>query len=129
MRYTTKDGKIAYMYSERNDPMKNDYKQDFANQKLCALENIEEELGIDLITLFKALKNGVWYKDFYGCIEYFKVGRHYFIDIDMFEKGINLMWVEECLEENNCACIALLYIKDYGKTWALRKEELLWNQY
>ena len=27
--------------------------------KLADLEDIEEELGIDLITLFKALKNGV----------------------------------------------------------------------
>ena len=30
--------------------------------KLGQLEDIEEELGIDLITLFKALKNGVYHK-------------------------------------------------------------------
>ena len=31
--------------------------------KLGQLEDIEEELGIDLITLIKALKNGIWLKE------------------------------------------------------------------
>lgn len=35
-------------------------KQYEANQKLGQLEDIEEELGIDLITLFKALQNDIW---------------------------------------------------------------------
>ena len=32
--------------------------------KLGQLEDIEEELGIDLVTLFKALKNGFYFKDY-----------------------------------------------------------------
>ena len=34
-----------------------------AEEKLCQLEDIEDELGIDLIILFKALKNGVFIKN------------------------------------------------------------------
>ena len=37
-----------------------DYK--FATQKLGKLEDIEEELGIPLEVLFKALKDGIWVK-------------------------------------------------------------------
>ena len=51
-----------------------------AEEKLCQLEDIEEEIGIDLITLFKALKNGVWTNqeqyygdDKQGKIRFFKV--------------------------------------------------------
>ena len=48
-----------------------------ALNKLCKLEDIEEELGIDLITLFKALKEGIFindngsvYEDYIRSIEY-----------------------------------------------------------
>ena len=34
-----------------------------ALEKLSKIEDIEEELGIDLTTLFKALKNGIYFQD------------------------------------------------------------------
>lgn len=72
-----------------------------ALNKLGQLEDIEEELGIDLITFFKALKNGI-----YG-----RVGDK----------------IEHILAPNFSFCYRKMYIyklTDYGKTWALTKEEL-----
>ena len=88
--------------------------------KLQELEDIEEELGIDLLTLFKALKNGIYLK--FGSEKnigvYYEhraiLPRHfdkdykgYFIDLQL-ELSINFNF----------------YFKDYRKTWALTKEEL-----
>lgn len=85
--------------------------------KLGQLEDIEEELGIDLITLFKALKNGVCY----------------------FTNGTQLakdyVWmVDNCIALGNRWKLSYSFItaferqtlsfKDYGKTWALTREEL-----
>lgn len=69
--------------------------------KLGQLEDIEEELGIDLITLFKALKNGI-----YG-----KIG-------NKIESILapHLSWYNQE--------IYIFKIKDYGKTWALDKKDL-----
>ena len=90
--------------------------------KLGKLEDIEEELGIDLITLFKALKDGIWtnQEQCYG---------------DEKQGKIRFFQVRLLLEENAVGCIhnsmwkgkeviRTLYFKDYGKTWALTKEEL-----
>ena len=90
--------------------------------KLGKLEDIEEELGIDLITLFKALKDGIWtnQEQWYG---------------DEKQGKIRFFQVRLLLEENAIGCIhnsmwkgkeviRTLYFKDYGKTWALTKEKL-----
>ena len=90
--------------------------------KLGKLEDIEKELGIDLITLFKALRNGIWtnQEQCYG---------------DEKQGKIRFFQVRLLLEENAIGCIhnsmwkgkeviRTLYFKDYGKTWALTKEEL-----
>ena len=90
--------------------------------KLGTLEDIEEELGIDLITLFKALRNGIWtdQEQWYG---------------DEKQGKIRFFQVRLLLEENAVGCIynsmwkgeeviRTLYFKDYQKTWALTKEEL-----
>ena len=91
-------------------------------KKLKILEDIEEELGIDLITLFKALIIGIWthQEQCYG---------------DEKQSQIRFFQVRLLLEENAVGCIhnsmwkgkeviRTLYFKDYGKTWALTKEEL-----
>ena len=85
-------------------------------KKLGQLEDIEEELGIDLITLFKILKR----KKIYWVNEYNKkiqqmimYGECDLMGIFVYEKGFEY---PECSKH-------LLY-KDYGKTWALTKEEL-----
>ena len=90
--------------------------------KLGKLEDIEEELGIDLITLFKALKDGIWtnQEQWYGDEKQGKI-RFFQVRLLLEENAIgcihNSMWKGE-------EVIRTLYFKDYGKTWALTKEEL-----
>lgn len=85
-----------------------------AIHKLGQLEDIEDELGIDLLTLFKALKDGVWIKEEYSS----EIRKH---DVrGVFNGGIivisKICSYPECdFSEYSC---------DYGKTWALTKEEL-----
>ena len=78
--------------------------------KLGELEDIEEEIGIDLITLFKALKDGVWTKfnnEISKCDE---------CEYQMLDIYIYFYW-------NNGKHLVFL-LTDYGRTWALTKEEL-----
>ena len=92
-----------------------------AMNKLSKLEDIEEEIGIDLVTLFKALKGKIYSLHpktqkicliilpiFYYC------GKQWMIGCRSME------WDDE---ENSCDSWNC-YLKDYGKTWALTKEGL-----
>ena len=88
--------------------------------KLGQLEDIEEELGIDLITLFKALKNGIWakYKTQHNEEQVIYLGMipvrfRYYPTISLK----NREFAFECDKQ-------YWKLKDYGKTWALTKEEL-----
>ena len=81
--------------------------------KLGQLEDIEEELGIDLIALFKALKNGVYHKVLRGT----KYKTFYFDYVEL-RKDKEESWYLLV------PTTAIMYIKDYGKTWALKMEEL-----
>ena len=93
-----------------------------ALNKLSQLEDLEEELGVDLITLFKALKNGVWtnQEQYYGDEEQGKI-RFFKVRLLLEEKSIgcihNSMW-------KGSEVIRTLYLKDYGKTWSLDKRDL-----
>ena len=92
--------------------------------KLGKLEDIEEELGINLLTLFKALKNGIYVKNRKNEI------RRVSCNIGLVETGgcnslglrfqdTNYKWrylVLDTSRDND--------VKDYGKTWALTREEL-----
>ena len=73
--------------------------------ELIQYKKIEEELGIDLIMLFKALKDGFFDKN--G--EY-----HHFSNL-----LVSLDEIGDCYDKQS------FNLKDYGKTWALTKEELL----
>lgn len=85
--------------------------------KLDQYKTIEKEIGIDLITLFKAQKQGcIWELVFAG---YDKNGKstykprkqeHWF-GIDFRAKALIGKWIG-------------YDFKDYGKTWALTKKEL-----
>lgn len=86
-------------------------KQMFATmcQELLEYKDIEKDLGIDLITLFKALKNGIW------------VRRKYTNEIE-FARFSHLGW--EDIIEPDIPYLDVVEIKDFGKAWALTKEEL-----
>ena len=93
--------------------------------KLGKLEDIEEQLGVDLITLFKILEQGYVYttgfnkrmeKWYFQCIEGINkttLGRKKYLEI-VFNENEDLKgcvsWIPDW--------------RDYGKTWALTKEEL-----
>ena len=93
--------------------------------KLGQLEDIEEELGIDLITLFKALKGRIYsihpkmrkicliiFHVFYYCGNQWVIGCH------------SMEWNAEENSCDNWDC----FLKDYGKTWALTREEIEENE-
>lgn len=84
-------------------------------EKLYKLEDIEEELGIDLITLFKALKDGVYIYEPYDYTG---------IWIDPSVVKVEVMTFNDKYIYFNSQNIPSAEIKDYGKTWALTKEEL-----
>lgn len=93
-------------------------------QIIGQLEDFEEELGIDLLTLFKALKNGIYVKQgnrikrTHWCISlnangmYGERETHYW-----FAYRVNGFDFPDTYEK--------LKLSDYGKTWALTGEELL----
>lgn len=74
---------------------------------------LEEELGIDLITLFKALKDGIYAYDHANNIDHMKILNVFYDTKDM-----------ECKTDFD-GDIFEYDFADYGKTWALTKEELL----
>ena len=86
--------------------------QRLLNNKLGQLEDIEDELGISLITLFKAFKNGC-----YG-IQNGKVYKMNIVRLDNQDKE-NIILFRNKTYGGEC-----YLLKDYGKTWALTKEEL-----
>lgn len=96
--------------------------------KLGKLEDIEDELGIDLITLFKALKDGFYIK-YNGEIIHIFPDKH--ITINFWYKIINVFippkFFIDCKKGANNLSETIdeeYWFKDYGKTWALTKEEL-----
>ena len=85
--------------------------QVLGTNKLGKLEDIEEELGIDLITLFKALKQMfVFHKEN--------------VKIELLGLHIksNELYLFGFVKDTVHA--VYLSLKDYGKDWALTKEEL-----
>lgn len=77
--------------------------------KLGQLEDAEEKLGVDLLILINALQNGIWCKE----------GHSLHTEVCL---NADKEWVIGCwLKKYECAYYRL---KDYGKTWALTKEEL-----
>ena len=92
MRLTLKDKKI-----------RDNFNAEYA--KLADLEDIEEKLGVDLITLFKAVLGfGFYSKNGFEKIEETEVD-----------------FILKCFYTIDQDAI---YFKDYGKTWSLTKEML-----
>ena len=107
-----------------------------ANQKLGPLEDIEEELGIDLISLFKVLKQKEVYIREGFCPEageYLEIDKILPIYLDYvgnneeYDDFINKEWVLTFTEQEDefDEYEMLVRLKDYGKTWAFTKDELM----
>ena len=88
---------------------------------------IEKEIGIDLITLFKALTNGIWIK---GVADANSRNKIIFVRPTLYMLGKKLVvgfvipYAKRTNKEGNYFG-TVRYFDGYGKTWALTKEELL----
>ena len=115
MERLTEKAEIGYREKD------NDYSIKISIQKLGKLEDLEQELGIPLEVLFKALKEGIWFKNKNGKLR----------NVDKIHLNSLLFWMDkfavDCLPEEEIEegfNYIQLHFKDYGKTWALTREEL-----
>lgn len=83
--------------------------------KMEQINALEQELGIDLITLFKAKKEGIYYKAINHNI--------YYISKNSLCLEFNYEW-ELWVENHSILEGLLIHLKDYGTNWSLRKEDL-----
>ena len=91
--------------------------QEEASEKLHKILNIEEEIGIDLIVVFSALKNGVWYFDEQGQL------LHDYVWLVNNYVGTG---VPDKLSFSFKTFLSgkILLFAGYGKEWALTEERL-----
>ena len=92
---------------------------DFIAKELRRYKAIEKELGIDLVTFHKALKNGVYYKVTDKSSTNF--GKIFFDRYVLWGWNQNPDGTHFAIMQSQSQSFNL---KDYGKTWALSKEEL-----
>ena len=111
MNRLTKKNDIGYFPAYERETKENYY--DLVH-KLGVLEDLEEELCIDLIILFKALKQKYVFHEENLKIEL--LGLHIKSD-ELYLYG----FVEDTMHA------VYLRLKDHGKTWALGKEEFYKN--
>ena len=111
MNRLTKKNNIGYFPAYERETKENYY--DLVH-KLGVLEDLEEEISIDFITLSKILKQRFVYNNDQVKVELL---------------GLHIKSEELCLygfvEDTTHA--VYLRLKDYGKTWALDKEEFYKN--
>lgn len=86
---------------------------DYIELKLGQIEDIEDELGIDLITLFKASQGIDVYNESKTAIQIKVIPT-----LDLLNKKLI------CFTGDILKPYRVVYFKDYGKTWSLTKEEL-----
>lgn len=83
-----------------------------ALNKLGQLEDIEQELGIDLITLFKALFKGIYVRQDDGGIVFWR------------KPALRSDIKPYCLDFVDLSVSYCPKLSDYGKSWALTRGEL-----
>ena len=111
MNRLTKKNNIGYFPAYERETKENYYDLVY---KLGVLEDIEDELELDLITLFKVLKQRFVYDKDQVKIEL--LGLHIKSD-ELYLYG----FVENTMQA------VYLRLKDYGKTWTMIKEEFYKN--
>lgn len=141
-RLTKKEGVITQIDKDgnitKNDFIEVKYK-DEAYKKLCQIEDIEQELGIDLITLYRALSRGIYYKEDNHI--FFTTNNIVLVSNELVEVkptcAVKETTIKSCYYVD---CEPLKYLKDahywdwktcnhwklkdYGVTWSLTKQEL-----
>lgn len=118
----TTEKRIVYVGLNKDGPsIKNGFITfkdiDKAYRKLYVLEDIEEEIGIELITLFKALKYGVYYYTSQKQLTHDYVW--------LYDNYVSAS-VRDKLSYSLLTCFQkqILSFEDYGKTWSIYRENL-----
>ena len=110
-----------YQTYQMEDPSVNYYA---LLKKIGRIEDIEQELGIDLIVLYQAMKDGIWTDHYHNGQPYHMQMPLIHSDYDSRREGSP---IRVCLTYQKDGEWYDLEFKDYGKTWALAKEELEWK--
>ena len=119
-RLTKKEGVITQIDKDGNITKNNLIEvkdKDEAYKKLCQLEDIEEEIGIELTTLFKALKYGVYYYTSQNQLTHDYVW--------LYDNYVSAS-VRDKLSYSLLTCFQkqILSFEDYGVTWSIYRETL-----
>ena len=92
--------------------------------RLKLLEDLEEDIGMSLLTLFRILKRGqIIYKtrSLYHNNKIILESRK--IDGLYYDGSYYILKIHNNFEDDNDN-YDVVYVKDYGVTWAIKKEEL-----
>ena len=119
-RLTKKEGVITQIDKDGNITKNNLIEvkdKDEAYKKLCQLEDIEEEIGIELTTLFKALKYGVYYYTSQKQLTHDYVW--------LYDNYVSAS-VRDKLSYSLLTCFQkqILSFEDYGTMWSIYREAL-----
>ena len=116
-----------FVFSMRNRLITTDEINDSIYFRLKLLEDLEEEIGMSLITLFRILKWGqIIYKHKLFCADKKSILESCMINGLFYESGqygLEVYNEEDDIDEEYND-FKYVYVKDYGKTWAIKKEEL-----
>ena len=129
MRLTNKDINWYedFVFSMRNRLITENEIKDSIYNRLKLLEDLEEDIGISLLTLFRILKHGrIIYKYKPFCASKQIILESCIINGLFYESGqygLEVYNEEDDIDEEYND-FKYVYIKEYGKTWALTREEL-----
>ena len=114
-----------FVFSMRNRLITETEIKDSIYYRLKLLEDLEEDIGMSLLTLFRILKWGqiiVKYRPMYGPNKIILLSRK--IKDLYYDDGDYILHIYEDGDDGYWINFDYVYVKDYGKTWAIKKEEL-----
>ena len=115
-----------FVFSMRNRLITENEIKDSIYNRLKLLEDLEEDIGMSLLTLFRILKRGRIIHKYKQCVTKQIIIESCIISGLFYESGQYGLEVyneeDDIDEEYNDFKYG--YIKEYGKTWALTREEL-----
>ena len=113
-----------FVFSMRNRLITTDEINDSIYGRLKLLEDLEEDIGTSLLTLFRILERGqIIYKtrSLYHHNKIILESRN--IDGLYYDDSYYILKIHNNFEDDNDN-YDVVYVKDYGITWAITKEEL-----
>ena len=115
-----------FVFSLRNRLITTGEINDSIYFRLKLLEDLEEEIGMSLLSLFRIIKWGqiiCKYRPMYGPNKIILLSRK-IKDLYYDDDGEYIIHIYETGDDKHFINFDYVYIKDFGKTWALKKEEL-----